>query len=1084
MMVKSKKPMILSLALVLVLVCGLFNGMASANEAKVTFNPNTRNVDFTYGNVEMTYGSGSQLTGIRHKTLSNLWNGSATSAIDVKKGHSTLSQIWGSGSTRAELETTVSAKYDGTLTVSQNADTQAPGITGVQWGLIIPDTYDLVIPVLGGIRLTAESPDAAYGFTQFDYPNVWEAQFFLVQGANGGLLVHANDDAHFFKSLHVKHENGNFYVGMETYRPAPFDQAIKAESTDWRLRAYAGDWVNGANLYREWADRKFDLSKLSRLQPAWTKEIRFTVLTDLEDASMLEELAEKVIAEQTLLVVPGWRLDPYDVDFPDYTPKPDIAAKIQAAQALGYKVMLYVNIFGVSPDNPAYAAMQPYQVKDPFTGQPVYSEYTAGSEHIKFAQINPASQAWRQLFVDKMEELVDEVQPDALHLDQSLLMYNDANGLIDGKNMMQGNLALHRDLRERLPANIALGGESLNEITTRYEAFAQRHAYGIFAPSGTWDDSKIDQVVPASSAILAPYTTIYGHPDHANPLTEDYFLAWHKVVQNRLGAIPMLTRPNFGQIANPTPLMELFLGEAKWYQDRKPEASFSNWTTGTLFSFRMADGRTATYERGVSGEKLVSRGPGEPAGGTEILRYVYGVDSVVLPGTIPGWYLYDETKLFGLNPDKTYVYSNVTRDPNAFHVYELPSDVGTKRLSVKTNHTLLSLQDKQTADVVDFLDYPGPIRAGEKLSDGTVHQTASPFSSENGFSHTFSQGGTVQHWGDRMLAHPPYMGQWQGGHTWLEFDVQLPAGRVPMFTAGVQLGSEQNVQSSDGVTFEVYAWEKDAPPETRPVLSMEQFSRSATPTPVELDLASLQGKEITLRLETHPGATVDNDSAVWVTPRIDLEPDAGQPRIASLKLVSPQPLTSVVSSAGSAQTTDLGNHRYEIAAPATGTLYLIHSSAGTAQLPLSLKEEPFDSSLLFENGTESPPQGPFGGIPGTGAVLGVQKQGLDAHPPQRGQTHVDYVVKLPASGTAALSGFAGIKDGADDSQGVGFRIAVNGAELWAEDVMPGTAWTPVDVSLADYAGETVVLTLITDSLGDYGYDWAFWGEPEIKNVQP
>lgn len=162
----------------------------------------------------------------------------------------------------------MTAKYDGTLTVSQNADTQAPGITGVQWGLVVSDTYDLVIPVLGGIRLTAESPDAAYGFTQFDYPNIWEAQYILIQGANGGLLVHANDDARFFKSLHVKHENGNFYVGMETHRPAPFDQATQAESTDWRMRAYAGDWVNRANLYREWADRKFDLSKLSRLQPA------------------------------------------------------------------------------------------------------------------------------------------------------------------------------------------------------------------------------------------------------------------------------------------------------------------------------------------------------------------------------------------------------------------------------------------------------------------------------------------------------------------------------------------------------------------------------------------------------------------------------------------------------------------------------------------------------------------------------------------------------------------------------------------------------------------------------------------------
>ncbi|MFD1904034.1 DUF6259 domain-containing protein [Paenibacillus rhizoplanae] len=176
---------------------------------------------------------------------------------------------------------------------------------------------------------------------------------------------------------------------------------------------------------------------------------------------------------------------------------------MDAAQALGFRVMLYVNIFGTSFNNENYTQMQPYQVKDPFTLERKRWEYTAGSEQISFAVINPAAEAWRELFVNKMTALVNEVGPDALHLDQSLLMYNDANGLIDGNNMMQGNIALHRELREALP-DIALGGESLNEITTRYESFAQRHAYGIFSASGTWDDSKINQVVPASSAIFLP----------------------------------------------------------------------------------------------------------------------------------------------------------------------------------------------------------------------------------------------------------------------------------------------------------------------------------------------------------------------------------------------------------------------------------------------------------------------------------------------------------------------------------------------------------------------------------------------------
>ena len=44
--------------------------------------------------------------------------------------------------------------------------------------------------------------------------------------------------------------------------------------------------------------------------------------------------------------------------------------------------------------------------------------------------------------------------------------------------MAEGNIALHRQLREALPG-VALSGEGLNEVTYRHEAFAQRHAWGL-----------------------------------------------------------------------------------------------------------------------------------------------------------------------------------------------------------------------------------------------------------------------------------------------------------------------------------------------------------------------------------------------------------------------------------------------------------------------------------------------------------------------------------------------------------------------------------------------------------------------------
>ena len=83
------------------------------------------------------------------------------------------------------------------------------------------------------------------------------------------------------------------------------------------------------------------------------------------------------------------------------------------------------------------------------------------------------------------------------------------------------------------------------------------------------------------------------------------------------------------------------------------------------------------------------------------------------------------------------------------------------------------------------------------------------------------------------------------------------------------------------------------------MLSEEQFSRSASPTAMELDLSELAGKEVTLRLETHPGVTVDNDSAVWVAPTVAVATYGGN-RSVNFKVNSPLPLTVVQSSYGAA----------------------------------------------------------------------------------------------------------------------------------------------------------------------------------------
>jgi hypothetical protein len=162
-----------------------------------------------------------------------------------------------------------------------------------------------------------------------------------------------------------------------------------------------------------------------------------------------------------------------------------------------------------------------------------------------------------------------------------------------------------------------------------------------------------------------------------------------------------------------------------------------------------------------------------------------------------------------------------------------------------------------------------------------------------------------------------------------------------------------------------------------------------------------------------------------------------------------------------------------------GTTYLLFRDPHPVKPPVALWQLPFSQQLIFSDGRQEPPHGFMQARPQAGAVGGISRDGLFAHPPSRGRMHVDWLIKLPAE-PVRLTGFAGIRDGAEDGcHGVGFRIAVNGQQAWRRDLKPDGKWSAFDVSLARFSGQTMVLTLITDALGDYTCDWGQWAETRL-----
>lgn len=428
---------------------------------------------------------------------------------------------------------------------------------------------------------------------------------FLIQGKTGGLLIHADDNGTQFKALTVKHSNGSFKITIETIPQAPFDSRSTFESVHWNAVCYQGNWEQGALIYKEYVDKTFNLSVIDALKPSWANDIGLVVLTDIEDSSLLYELAATVEPTKTLLHIPGWRKQPYDLGYPDYTPNSNIQERIKLAKRLGFRVGLHFNMIGADDTSSEYQAkLIDAHSLDEFSKAPIYERYVAGGQTITIAQINQASRAWREMMVRKVREVVQHLEVDVIHLDQSLLCFNDGRGLIEGMTSMQGNVEMQKDLAEALP-KVAFSGEGINEMNLRYASLLQMHVYGLNSGDRSWDIARFRQIVPMAALIFGDAMSIYHYPAMPNPATApDYFAAWHNA-GFRMGLIPTIMRMRGNQIDLPNAITKQILLEAKWTQENLPKIYQGSWERGIPLMLELKSGRVCIF-RDVNGSLVLS----------------------------------------------------------------------------------------------------------------------------------------------------------------------------------------------------------------------------------------------------------------------------------------------------------------------------------------------------------------------------------------------------------------------------------------------------------------------------------------------
>ena len=971
-------------------------------------------------------------SGLLKRDGRSIWTDQATLTQARKVAPLKAEVLFHQGQNAVRLFIGIDAR-SGDLMVEQEGTSETAGVYGIQWGCGNLDVrnLDLILPANGGQIIDATSP---FTSKDFSYPGSWEVQLAILQAQQGGFYVRGTDATFQFKALHYEKDIDSFAIGFETQNQAPFDVLTSAKSVIWRLNTYIGDWRVPAKQYREWMEKTFKPWRLDEM-PTWVKEIGLVVIhTGLLDTNMLDKLAEQVTPAKTLLyVVDRWRRDSYDVNYPDYTARDGFEGFLEAAHQHGFRVMLHTNLLGISPYHPLYAEFKRFQFLDPRSGRPIGWLWQETQNPRRHAFINPASSVFRKFFVQQLKEVWEKYRVDAFHLDVSHLVINDANGLIEGLNAGQGNALLHSELAAAMP-DVVFSGEHLHECTFSRENFAQR-----------WTLPAEAEPHPISTFLFFRYTTLYGYLGMPDPDTDtsryqevlDSYESWGILPTFRFRSIEQLEPERVG--------MQRLLSIAKTWQKLGLTPDFeTDWETNTLFQYMGKDGEVATLKitDGGSTFDLPQKGAG--------YERVFGVTQVRTERSLPHWHAYNETEILGLNPERSYLLSNASRDFSQVHINFLPEGVSVTESRVTENAALFQLERTDVSREIDLLSQFHLVRTGAILNGEEL-----PLQKGATFRQVETSVSGIRK--SAIDAHPP----WQGikGNAFGEWMLSLPDS--PYIRLGFDIGLAEGSENSDGVTFIVSVQGNEI---------FRQHHKEQKWERINLDLTPYRGQHVKLRFTTTPGPNRNTgwDWARWGQPGIVSEPLDALTKVGFFlprEPVKSFPDTMVYQ----------GNEQYSLETKLPAQILFLFGPGQRVISPYNLRDAEFDAGLQFDGVFR------LGSVWGSGelseaAANGVSKKTISAHPPPHGQTLLQFLLSLPQAQKINFSFFAGLPDESwSSSDGVSFKVVLNGKTRF-EHFIQTPGWMNTHISLSELAGDTALLELITDS-GEHTFrDLAQWAD--------
>lgn len=454
----------------------------------------------------------------------------------------------------------------GDLLVRQKASGTQKPVSGVRFGLgPVLCRGNLLLPVWEGIKAKTKGEFLHWESPDWDWPFTWSLQLVVFDDALGGLWIHGEDSNGSFKKLHYEYAGkGVWHVAFDTERFAPFDEYDSAEGITWRINVYEGDWTVPVGRFKEWAYQAYDIPGKAYARPDWVDDIQLQIkhadyISEEQIEEYLDLLAQHTDPAKTLLFMTNWCKHTEPRILPNWKVSDKGAKFNNEAHKRGFRTMYFANYWAITPNHPRFEEFQPYCVRNPYSGQhegwcirPEHFARQDRTDYLELYYVNPASKAWRAFQISEFKAAFDAHRADGLFLDQNYVVYNDANGKIDGMTIIEGNLALHEGLLEAIPG-IALGGENINEISFQYESFFEMHPFSfeyLKVEDGRFewkvDPEAFDRMVPMLTRFCEPRTRPIGYLGF--PRTQSAFYPGWRDALSVYDGIPTITRPTLDEI--------------------------------------------------------------------------------------------------------------------------------------------------------------------------------------------------------------------------------------------------------------------------------------------------------------------------------------------------------------------------------------------------------------------------------------------------------------------------------------------------------------------------------------------------------